>query len=275
VSEEIAIVTGGTGALGEATVRALSQKGWTVVIACRDESRGQTVKSRIETMQPASSLEVLPLDLTSPSSIRNFVERFAEEYGRMDALIHTAAVFTSDRTVTSDGWELMFATNHLGPFLLTRLLLHIDTNSIPLRILLVTAPSTTNLNFEDLQSEQRFRALWAFGASKMCNLLFTYALARRLEGTRCTANAFHPGLIKSNLMGEAPFPMRFLTNLVSRPPDRAAAHLASLATSPKYGSVSGKFFKEEQEILSNTYSLETDNQERLWELSSSLVQLPQ
>lgn len=273
MSGEVAIVTGATGALGEATATGLARLGWSVVLGCRHETRGNRVRSRIAASAPGAEVVVGPLDLSSPKSIRAMVASFAERYHRLDALIHTAALFSSSRKVTPEGWELMFATNHLGPFLLTRLLLDTHGESKPRRILVVTAPSTTQVDFDDPQGERRFRALWAFGASKMCNLLFTYALARRLLGSSTTANAFHPGLVKSSLMKEAPAPMRLLTNIISSPPDRAAASLVSLATSSQYASVSGKFFKGEQVIQSSAYSLDPANQVRLWDLSSRLVGL--
>jgi len=273
MSGKVAIVTGATGALGEATATGLARHGWSVLLGCRDETRGNRTRSRIAASAPQAEVEVRPLDLSSPTSIRSMVSSFAERYDRLDALIHTAAIFSSRRKITPEGWELMFATNHLGPFLLTRLLQDTQGGSKPLRILVVTAPSTTQVEFDDPQGERQFRALWAFGASKMCNLLFTYALSRRLQGSSSTANAFHPGLVKSNLMKEAPAPMRLLTNLISSPPDRAAASLVSLATSLEYASVSGRFFKGEQVIQSSAYSLDPANQERLWDLSARLVGL--
>jgi NAD(P)-dependent dehydrogenase (short-subunit alcohol dehydrogenase family) len=273
MSGEVAIVTGATGALGEATASNLARLGWAVVIASRDETRGERVLSRIKANDSSARVAVLPLDLSSPTSIRGMVGQFHSQFQRLDALIHTAAVFLSQRQCTPEGRELMFATNHLGPFLLTRLLLEEQLTERSLRVVLVTAPSTTSVDFEDLQGERRFRPLWAFGATKMCNLLFTYALARRFQGSANTANAFHPGLIKSNLMKEAPAPMRVLTNLVSSRPEKAAASLASIATNSRYTSVSGKFFKGEQEIRSNPYSLQPTNQERLWEISTRLTGL--
>ncbi len=273
MSDEVAIVTGATGALGEATATALARLGWSVAMASRNHSRLNRTASHIKSDDPSAKVAVLPVDLSSPSSVREMVARFRAQFQRLDALIHTAAVFLSHRQLTPEGWELMFATNHLGPFLLTRRLLETQPNHKALRVILVTAPSTTSVDFEDPQGEQRFRPLWAFGATKMCNLLFTYSLARRFQGTANSANAFHPGLLKSGLMKEAPAPMRLLTNLASSQPEKAAASLASLATSPKYTSVSGKFFKGEQEIHSNAYSLEPTNQERLWDLSTRLLGL--
>lgn len=273
MTDEVAIVTGGTGALGEATAAGLARIGWSVVLGCRDETRGDQARSRISGGAPDADVVVLPIDLSSPGSIRAMAASFTDRYHRLDALVHTAAVFSSSRKVTQEGWELMFATNHLGPFLLTRLLLETQRETRPQRILVVTAPSTTEVDFEDPQGERRFRALWAFGASKTCNLLFTYALASRLKGTSTTANAFHPGLVRSGLMKEAPALMRLMTNIVSKPPDGAATSLAALAASSQYATVTGKFFKGEEVIQSSAYSLDAANQERLWALSSRLVGL--
>jgi NAD(P)-dependent dehydrogenase (short-subunit alcohol dehydrogenase family) len=274
MTDEVAIVTGATGALGEATATGLARLGWSVVLGCRDETRGNQARSRISANAPRAEVVVRLLDLSSPESIRAMVASFADRYRRLDALVHTAALFSSSHKVTPEGWELMFATNHLGPFLLTRLLLETQAEGRARRILVVTAPSTTQVDFDDPQGERRFRALWAFGASKMCNLLFTYALARRLKGTSTTVNAFHPGLVKSGLMKEAPTLMRLMTNAVSRPPGGAAASLVALAASSRYATVSGMFFKGEQVIQSSAYSLDSANQERLWALSSRLVGLP-
>jgi len=218
-----------------------------------------------------AGVELFPLDLSSQSSIREMAGAFADRYDRLDVLINNAGVFTAKRTVTGDGLELMFATNHLGPFLLTNLLLDHLKATDGARILTVTAPSTTKLDFDDLQSENGFQAWTAFGASKMGNLLFTYELARRLEGSGVTANAVHPGLMRSDLMREAPAPLRWLLHLLSAPPEKAAATPIYLASSPEVAGVSGKFFKNKRPVASAPYSHDRDAQRRLWEASAALA----
>jgi NAD(P)-dependent dehydrogenase (short-subunit alcohol dehydrogenase family) len=188
-------------------------------------------------------------------------------------LINNASVFKGKRSVTADGLETMFGTNHLGHFLLTNLLLDELKASPQARVITITAPSTTRLNFGDLQGERKFNALSAFGASKMCNLLFTYELARRLAGTQVTANALHPGLMKSNLMSEAPAPIRWLTRLFSTTPERASLSLLHLASSPELASVSGRFFKGMKPSASNAYSRDEEVQRRLWDVSAQLAGL--
>jgi len=169
------------------------------------------------------------------------------------------------------GLETMFATNHLGPFLLTHLLLDSLKASAPSRVISITAPSTTELNFDDLQGEKSFSAFQAFGASKMCNLLFTYELARRLAGTGVTANAIHPGLVKLNLLNEASPLMRWLSLLFLSFPDKAAETPVYYAMSPEVEGISGKFFKGRKQIDSNAYSKDTNIQKRLWNVSLELT----
>jgi NAD(P)-dependent dehydrogenase (short-subunit alcohol dehydrogenase family) len=188
-------------------------------------------------------------------------------------LINNAAVFTRSRTVSVDGLEMIFATNHLGPFLLTNLLLGLLGAGAPSRVINVTAPSTSKLDLDDLQGERRFRALTAFGRSKMCNLLFTYEAARRLEGTGVAVNAFHPRLVRSKLMKEAPALLRVPVRLVSAPPEKAATALAHLALAEELTDVSGRFFKGTKEIRSSPYSRGPAVQARLWETSGRLTAL--
>jgi len=188
-------------------------------------------------------------------------------------LLHVAALVKSQRVLTADGLETMFAVNHLAPFLLTDLLLDKLKAGAPSRVLVVTAPSTSPLVFDDLQSEKHFNSLEVFGASKMANLLFAYELARRLAGTGVSVNAVHPGLVRSDLMKEAPLPIRLITRLISASPQKAARSLADLALSAQFEGQSGKFFSSGREIQSNAYSHDAQVQARLWETSLGLTGL--
>ena len=272
MSPKICLVTGANGGIGRAAAGALAKRGAVVVLACRDRVRGQLAASEIVSATGNRAVEVLAVDLSSQDSVRALAAAFAEKYERLDALLHVAAVVKARRALTPDGLETMFAVNHLAPFLLTGLLLDRLKAVAPSRVVTITAPSTTALDFDDLQGEKRFNSLGAFGASKMANLLFTYELARRLQGTGVTANALHPGLVKSDLMKEAPLPVRFITQLVSSGPEKAGEALADLALSPQFEGQSGKFFGSGKEIKSNAYSHDAQTQARLWEVSVELTQ---
>lgn len=273
IAGRVCLITGASGGLGKATALGLARLGAHVVMACRDQARGEADRAEIIAASGNSAVQLMPLDLASLQSVRDMAATFKAEHAKLDLLINNASVFKGKRTTTTDGLETMFATNHLGHFLLTNLLLDELKASPHARVINVTAPSTTRLDFDDLQGERKFSALSAFGASKTCNLLFTYELARRLAGTHVAVNALHPGLMKSNLMGEAPAPVRWVTRLFSTTPERASLSLLYLATSEEVAGATGKFFKGAKTINSSAYSRDEDVQRRLWDVSMELVGL--
>jgi NAD(P)-dependent dehydrogenase (short-subunit alcohol dehydrogenase family) len=271
VKGKTVVITGANSGIGFATATGLARLGATVIMACRDKGRGEEARNDIISTTGNPLVELLLVDLASQQSIREAVASFKARRDRLDVLINNAAVFKFTRAASPDGPELMFATNHLGPFLLANLLLDVLRASAPARVLTVTAPSTVPLDFDDLQGEKKFSAAQAFGASKMCNLLFTYELARRMEGTGVTANAIHPGLAKSNLMKEANPIMRWAVNLMSGAPEKAAETPIYLASAPEVATVSGQFFRDKKPINSNAYSHDRAMQNRLWEISATLA----
>jgi NAD(P)-dependent dehydrogenase (short-subunit alcohol dehydrogenase family) len=137
----------------------------------------------------------------------------------------------------------------------------------------VTAPATTNLDFDDLQSERRYRPFTAFGASKVADLMFTFELARRLAGTEVTVNAVHPGRVRSNIMREAPAPFRLLTRLMSGSAERAGAAIARLATAPEFAGRTGRFYRDGKEVRASTDATNEGLQRRLWQVSGELTGL--
>lgn len=271
---KICLVTGSTSGLGKATAFALAQQHATVILGCRDKQRGEAVLAEIKAASPTANVDLLLLDLSVQQSIRTAMTEFENRYDHLDVLINNAAVFKRQRTLTADGHETMFATNHLGPFLLTNLLLERLRASPVARILTITAPSTTRIAFEDLQAEQKFSALRAFGASKAANLLFTYDLARRLASTNVTVNAFYPGLVKTPLMREAPAPLRWLNPVFGQSPEPVAQSVVYYASSPEVQGMTGLFFnKGRQSIDSSPYTKDRAVQQQLWEASIALAPL--
>ena len=268
---KVCVITGANRGIGKATATVLSQLGATVILACRDIERGEIVKADIISATKNPNVELMLVDLSLQESIQKMVTAFGKIHDRLDVLVNNAAVYKSKREMTPAGLEMMFATNHLGPFLLTNLLLDKLKASPPGRVLVVTAPSTTPIDFDNLQGEKRFNSLQAFGVTKMCNLLFTYELSRRLAGTGVTVNAVHPGLTKTSLMIEAPVILRWLTQVVSKTPEKAARSLAYLASSAEMANISGSFYKDGKEIKSNQYSYDQNVQRQLWDVSTALI----
>jgi NAD(P)-dependent dehydrogenase (short-subunit alcohol dehydrogenase family) len=269
MAEKVALITGASAGLGKATALELARMGWQVVILARPGARAQEALQELKKV--SGKVEHLPADLSSMESVRKAAQSFKANHDRLDVLINNAGVYTKERKVTPDGLETMFATNHLGHFLLTHELLPVLKTAGAARVLTVSAPSTVKLNFEDLQGEKKFRSLIAFGASKAGNLLFGQALARKQQAAGITSNLFHPGLVKTDLMNEANFIIRLMTPIVSAPPEKSAAHLAYLASAPELKDITGKFFKGRTEIKFPAYSTDLQIQDRLWEASLKLA----
>ncbi|MBL8147611.1 MAG: SDR family NAD(P)-dependent oxidoreductase, partial [Anaerolineae bacterium] len=212
-------------------------------------------------------------DLSVQASIRTLANQFRASFPRLDLLINNAALHAARRTVTPDGLETMFATNHLGYFLLTNLLIESLRAAPAARVLNISAPSTVKLDFDDLQSERRFRSLQAFGATKTANLLFTFKLARQLEGTPISANAVHPGIVRSGLMRESNVFLRTLTRVMGKPAEMAGREIADLGLAPEFAGRTGRFYHHGREIEPPAYTLDTAIQDRLWTASEQLTHI--
>lgn len=276
--DKLCLVTGANSGIGRATAEELARRGATVVMLCRDRGRGEAARARIASRVDGARLELLIADLGSQRSVRRAAEEFKSAHPRLDVLINNAGVFWGRRQVTGDGLEATFAINHLGHFLLTQLLEEELKASAPSRIVNVSSSAykAARLNLADLQSERGYDAMRAYGNSKLANILFTYELARRLDGSGVTANCLHPGVVRTRIGRNAP-PLIWLFFLVMKPlllsPAKGAATTVYLAASPEVERVSGKYFVKQvpQPTAARTYTEETAR--RLWELSEKLADL--
>jgi NAD(P)-dependent dehydrogenase (short-subunit alcohol dehydrogenase family) len=275
MQNKVSLVTGATAGLGKAIAQGLAKRGATVVIVGRDRAKTEATAQAIKSQSNDANVDYLIADLSSQTAIRQLVEAFKAKYDHLHVLVNNAAVYKQTRTLSADGLESMFATNHLGYFLLTNLLLDVLKKSAPSTIFNVTAPSSTQLNFDDLQGEQKFSPFGAFGASKMANLLISFALARQLQGSGVTVNAYHPGLVRTTLLHEAPFPMSIfagLLNLFASTPEKAAEGLVELAAHNANG-VSGELLHGTKPMKAATYAHDEQVQDKLWAESVKLVGL--
>lgn len=277
MANKVIVLTGVTSGIGKALALDLAKTGETIVMVARDQERGEAARNEIGRAAQNQNLDLQLCDLSVLSSVRNLAEILKSRYPTIHVLINNASVYKRRRAVTVDGFEEMFAANHLGPFLLTNLLLEqlqaaVQANGSA-RVLNITAPSTVPLNFDDLQNEKNFNSLTAFGETKMANLLFTFELARRLENTGITVNAIHPGLTRSGLMREGSFLVRLLTRLASSPPEKMTGPILQAALGQEFEKTTGKFLHAGKEIDSAAYAHDRDAQQRLWELSERLTGL--
>src|SRR2546428_2957461 len=247
-----------------------------VIMVCRDRARGEAARDAIKSQSKNESVDLMLADLSLLTSVRSLAAEFGARYSKLDVLINNAAVVLSSRTVTTEGFEQMFATNYLGPFLLTRLLIPYLEAARHSRIINLTAPSTTRPNLDDLQGERKFSSLGAFRASKAADLLFTYSLARRLRGRGITANAYHPGIMKTNLNRTAPTPIRLVAGVINlfagATPERASEGLVRLATSVQFADTNGQLMHGGKAITA-PFIGDRDLQDSLWKASCRLARV--
>jgi len=206
------------------------------------------------------------------------VNEFRARHEKLHLLINNAGVYLTKRSETEDGLESTFAVNHLGPFLLTSLLVDILKASAPSRIVNVTsdAHKGARVNFDDLQGERKFSGWQAYGQSKLAMILYTRGLAKKLEGTGVTVNSAHPGVVRTNFAknngGLVMLGFRFL-GIFFISPESAAKRILYVATSPDLEGVTGKYFTKMHEVKSSQESYDDDSARRLWQISEQLTRL--
>ena len=235
---KVILITGSTDGIGREAALELAARGFTVFVHGRSIFRARNVAEEIRTATGNKHAEVLAADLSSQRQVRELASEISKRCDSLDVLINNAGVFMNERQVTEDGLELSFAVNHLAPFLLTNLLLGLLQKSTPARIITVSSMvhAQGRVDFSDLQSEKRFVGYDAYALSKLGNVLFTYELAERLQGTGVTANCLHPGVIATKLLRAA-----FESDGAS--PAEGAATMLYLATSPEVEQVTGRYYQ--------------------------------
>jgi len=271
------LITGGTGGIGRAAAVGLAAMGARVGITGRDRARAEASAAGIVRESGNTAVDVFVGDLSSQAEVRRLADEVLAAYPRLDVLLNNVGGFWAHRHVTADGLEHTFALNHLAPFLLTSLLLDRLQASAPARVVTVSsgAQSMGKIDFDDLMGERGYSGSGAYNQSKLANVMFTYELARRLEGTGVTATALHPGLTNTAFSAEDPS-MRLLV-AVLRPfmgsPKRGADTAVYLASSTEAAGLSGRYFAKRQERKSNESSYDTAITARLWDVSAELVGL--
>jgi NAD(P)-dependent dehydrogenase (short-subunit alcohol dehydrogenase family) len=271
------LVTGGTRGIGKATATGLAAMGARVGITGRDTARTRAAAADIATASGNPTVDPFPADMSEQAGVRRLAGQVLAAYPRLHVLVNNAGGFWATRRVTADGLEHTFAVNHLAAFLLTGLLLDRLTASAPARIVTVSsgAHATGKLNFGDLQGERHYSGQRAYSQSKLANLLFTYELARRLDGTGVTATALHPGVVRTGFATEDPPPAWKAFLPLIRPflktPEKGAATSIYLASSPEVEGVTGTYFTASKPKTSSPSSYDATAAARLWQISAGLA----
>jgi len=270
---KICMITGANSGIGKETAVGLATQGATVVMVCRDATKGEAALKEIKERTGNSAIDLLLADLSSQQAIRNLVTDFKNKYSKLHILINNAGVVLSKRTLTVDRIETQFAVNHLAPFLLTNLLLDVLKASAPARVVNLSSGIHKGATLDDLQSEKKYSAFSAYGKSKLALTLFTYELARRLKGSGLTVNAVHPGVVKTNLGRDMSWFSRGFTKVFFKSPLKGAATSIYVASSPEIEGITGKYFANKKETPSSKLSYDETAAKQIWDLSAKLTHL--
>ncbi len=275
MQEKVCLVTGGSSGVGKATAKGLARAGAVVVLVSRDRERAEQAARDLRQETGNSRVETLPADISSLRSVRTLAEEFSRRYGKLHVLSLNAATLTMNRRLTSEGHETIFATNYLGHFLLAYLLLDALKAGAPSRVIAVSGfPASlrgTRLSFDDLEMERGFNPVRATGQAALAKVLFMFELARRLQGTRVTANTFHPGLVRSGLPRHLPWYLKAPASVMMRFLREECDTSVFLALAPEVESVTGQFFVgRKPAAFRPPYDLQAAG-ERLWQESLRLA----
>ena len=277
LSGKTCMVTGATNGIGLMAARSLADMGAEVVLLCRDHAKGERVIADITARTGNRRITLLIGDLSSLEDVRRMARTFLEQDKPLHLLLNNAGVFNFKRTVSKDGYEEMFAVNHLSHFLLTNLLLDRLKASAPARIVNVASGAhvlVKGMRFEDLNFETGFRAMTVYSHSKLANILFTRELAKRLQGTGVTANAVDPGEVATGLgsqngwLGKS---VRVLMKPFLKSPEKGARTSIYVSTSPELEGVTGQYYRNSRPQEPRPWALDDAAAARLWTVSEMLT----
>ncbi len=275
---EVCLVTGASAGIGLVTARELARRGARVIGVGRSAERCAEAERQIRQATGSKVIQYVVADLSAQAEVRRLAQEVNTSTNRLDVLVNNAGLIRTKREVTVDGLEMTFALNHLAYFLLTNLLLDTLKASAPARIVSVSsaAHQGSKINFDDLQGEKKYSGWRAYQQSKLANVLFTRELARRLEGTGVTANALHPGYVRTQIFRVAGFTgwlLRRAAEVLAISPEEGARTTIYLATSPEVEGQTGQYFVKQKRVASSRESLDDATARKLWDVSAKLTGL--
>lgn len=269
----ICLLTGATSGIGKETALELAKRGMKLVLPVRNMEKGEVLKEEIHQITGNGHIDLIECDLASMASIRACAEEFLSKYDRLDVLINNAGIWEMKRALSKDGIEMVFAVNHLAPFLLTNLLLEPIKSTPHSRIINVSsnAHRQGKIHFDDLEGQQGWSTIKAYAQSKLANILFTRRLAHLLEGTSTTVNCLHPGFVNTSLFEKFPRWMMRLASLIMLTPKKGAETTIFLATSPLAGDITGAYFVKKKVKSPSAAAKDNASAKKLWEVSMEYV----
>jgi len=283
----VCVVTGANSGIGKAASKGLARLGARVVMVCRDPERGRDAQAEIQAVAQKAHpshedvVDLYVADLAVQDEVYHLGETLRADYDRLDVLINNAGVFLAERESTPDDLETTFAVNHLAPFLLTHLVLPLLKETAgrtgEARVVTVTSEAHrgTSLDFDDLNAEESYGMVQAYGQSKLANILFTHELARRLHDSGVTANCVHPGVVATNMWRGSDWLSRAarLFTWLYKTPEEGAESVLYLAASRDLTGKTGQYFKETERVNPSPEAYDEKAAARLWRLSLEMTGL--
>ena len=280
MKNKVCVITGGTDGIGKAAAHGLAVQGARLLVHGRDPDKGARAVEELKARSGNPAIEFLQADFSSLDDVRRLAATVLERTPRVDVLVNNAGSIFVKRALSKDGYEMTFAVNHLAPFLLTHLLLDALKSAGQSRIVTTAsgAHRRAKIPFDDLQITRKYTPMGAYGTSKLANILFTRALAKRLQGTAVTATCLHPGLVRTNFgrhnEGDVSslakaiigFVMRF-----ARSPEKGAETVIYLASAPQVQGASGGYYVDCKPATTSSAAQDDSVAERLWQVSEQLV----
>ena len=269
MENKVVLVTGATDGIGKQVALDLASLGAHVFIHGRNAEKAEKVRQEIIQKTGNPRVDVLIADFQSLKQVRKMAADLHQQTRRLDVLINNAGIFMNKRRLSTDGYEMTFAVNHLAPFLLTNLLLDLLHNAEPARIITVSSSGhkLVYLNPLNLQGKSFYWGWVAYCRSKLLNMLFTLELSELLKGTSVVTNAVHPGVVKTRLLKSAGVSSSLSVAEGAQP-------IVRLASAPEFGNVSGKYFSRMKQSSPNQIATRGSLRRKIWELSAGLVGLP-
>lgn len=271
-----ALVTGSNSGIGKETVIGLAQLGAKVVMAVRNRVAGEEAREEIVEETGNEDIDLMVADLSVMGEVRSLATRFMQRYDRLNVLVNNAGGIFPKRLVTADGFEMTIALNHLAPVLLIHELLDALAAGVPSRIVNVSsgAHSLGKIDFDNMQSE-KYGSMRAYGSAKLMNIMSTYLLSRRLNGTGIDVNVLHPGFVRTrfgqNNAGRFRRAMFKAFGVFAKSPEKGAETSIYLASSPEVEGVTGKYFADSKEKRSSKVSYDQQLQRELWERTLEML----
>lgn len=276
IQGKIVMITGATAGIGLVTARELAQRGAQVTLVGRNPAKLTIVAEQIKTRTGNQQIETITADLSTHAGVQQTAHEFKKRHTKLDVLVNNAGAIFMSRHVTADGLEVTFALNHLNYFHLTMLLLDVLKTSAPSRVINVSSDAHRGqmIDFDNLQGEKSFNGRTQYDRSKLMNILFTYELAKKLNGSGVTVNALHPGFVATDFGKNNGKLMGLVMKLISpmaKSPEEGASTSVYLASSTEVDGVTGRYFVDKKPVESDPASYDPATAEKLWNASLEMI----